>query len=161
MSVQFCPKSGCQLSSESLWAGLMQLTGNDALKILINFWQAHRNMYYLITSVTPGRPSLEVRSAGPHSLLLSIRRNESMECFGAPFEIVNRLEFVSQWDHETVSTTNVFKRLVKWLRIYCFCRERIIAIIFVKLNVGFHSCKIINIIRGIRQKLSYFDTNNR
>ena len=54
-------------------------------------------------SVTPGRPSVEVRSAGPHSLLLSIRRNESMECFDTPFEMVNRLEFVSQWDYQTVS----------------------------------------------------------
>ena len=54
-------------------------------------------------SVTPGRPSVEVRSAGPHSLLLSIRRNESMECFDTPFEMVNRLAFVSQWDYQTVS----------------------------------------------------------
>ena len=56
------------------------------------------------TSVTPGTPSLEVQSAGPHSLLLSVRRNQSMECFDTPFEIVNMLEFASEWDHQTVST---------------------------------------------------------
>ena len=59
--------------------------------------------------MTPGRPSLEVRSAGPHSLLLSIRRNQSMECFDTPFEIVNRLEFVSEWDYQTVSTLFCFE----------------------------------------------------
>ena len=32
-----------------------------------------------------------------------------MECFDTPFEIVNRLEFVSEWDYQTVSTLFCFE----------------------------------------------------
>ena len=29
-----------------------------------------------------------------------------MECFDTQFEMVNRLEFVSEWDYQTVSTVS-------------------------------------------------------